>query len=50
MPVRMTETAIQAAAKKVAELGRMDLSDATLPGLAAAPNGGGQPDLGPGLP
>src|SRR5689334_2888874 len=33
MPVRLTETAIQAAAKKVATTGRMDLSDATLPGL-----------------
>jgi integrase len=33
MSVRMTETAIQAAGKKVAALGRMDLSDAVLPGL-----------------
>ena len=33
MSVRMTETAIQAAGKKVAVLGRMDLSDAVLPGL-----------------
>jgi len=33
MPVRLTETAIQAAARKVAAAGRMDLSDALLPGL-----------------
>ncbi len=34
MPVKMTETAIQAAAKRAAETGkRLDLSDATLPGL-----------------
>jgi hypothetical protein len=33
MPVLLTETAIQAAAKKVAAIGRMDLADATLPGL-----------------
>jgi integrase len=33
MPVRLTETAIQAAAKKVAAVGRMDISDAALPGL-----------------
>jgi hypothetical protein len=34
MTVRMTETAIQAAAKRAAESGkRLDISDATLPGL-----------------
>ena len=33
MTVRMTETAIQAAGKRVVALGRMDLSDAALPGL-----------------
>ena len=33
MPVRLTETAIQAAAKKAAAVGRMDISDAALPGL-----------------
>jgi len=33
MSVRMTETAILSAGKKVAALGRMDLSDAVLPGL-----------------
>ena len=33
MPVRLTETAIQGAARKVATAGRMDLSDAVLPGL-----------------
>lgn len=34
MPVKLTETAIQAATKRAAETGkRLDLSDATLPGL-----------------
>ncbi len=33
MPVRLTETAIQAAVKKVVTIGRMDLADSTLPGL-----------------
>ncbi len=34
MPVKMTETAIQAAAKRAAETGaRLDVSDAMLPGL-----------------
>jgi integrase len=33
MPVRLTETAIQAAAKKVVVAKRMDLADAGLPGL-----------------
>ena len=33
MPVKLTETAIQAATRKAAMMGRMDLSDAALPGL-----------------
>ena len=33
MPVRMTETAIRSAGRNVVSLGRMDLSDAVLPGL-----------------